>query len=99
MRGALEIWNERNSLIIVVGHQIPHQNVISLRDHLADFFVVSVGHRCTKFVKNVETRRIFYAIFYLPSDIVDYLSQFEVIEEFDIVESLCSQLISLFVAE
>ena len=37
--------------------------------------------------------------FYLPSNVVNYLSQLKVIEELDVIDSLLSQLVSLFIAK
>ena len=37
--------------------------------------------------------------FYLPSDVVNYLSQLEVIEELDVIDCLLSQLVTLLIAK
>ena len=37
--------------------------------------------------------------FYLPSDVVNYLSQLKVIEQLDVINSLLTQLVTLLIAK
>ena len=39
------------------------------------------------------------SLVHLPPDIVDYLSKFKVVEKFDVIDSLLSELIALLIAK
>ena len=79
----MKTGNQSHSFLVFVRHQVPHQHVVFLANVLSDFLEISANRR-----KKVEFVPKFGQD--LPSNVVDDLADFKVVEQLNVVNRLCA---------